>query len=204
VGKTGSLKKGGSEPIYEDCDEESASIGSLEFNCAVVRPDNRMEEEGWIRVDLLDKGIGYVRADHVKCMEVSFGSGDPVRDGIVKDALRYLGLQFVRYGKSLQDGIDCSNFVQQIYEMNGIDIPGKPKNQAKAGKEISDEDILPGDLVYYDQANNGYGHIGIYMGGGFIINASGHSGKTYPEGGVRLVRIRYPDRTSYKIISYLQ
>ena len=201
VGKTGSLKAGGSEPIYEDSNEESTVIAKLEFNCAVTKAADQLEK-GWICVDLLDKGTGYVREDHVECVDVSFGSGNPVRDGIVKDAFSYLGLKFVRYGTSLQDGIDCSNFVQQIYGQNGIDTPRKPKNQAKAGQEISDEEILPGDLIYYDKANNGYGHIGIFMGDGFIINSSGHSGKTYPEGGVRLVRVLYPDRTSYKVITY--
>ena len=202
VGKTGSLKDGGSEPIYEDSNEESTVIAKLEFNCAVIKAADQLEK-GWICVDLLDKGTGYVREDHVECVDVSFGSGNPVRDGIVKEAFSYLGLKFVRYGTSLQDGIDCSNFVQQIYGQNGIDTPRKPKNQAKAGQEITDEEILPGDLIYYDKANNGYGHIGIFMGDGFIINSSGHSGKTYPEGGVRLVRVLYPDRTSYKVISYL-
>lgn len=202
VGKTGSLKDGGSEPIYEDSNEESTVIAKLEFNCAVIKAADQLEK-GWICVDLLEKGTGYVREDHVECVDVSFGSGNPVRDGIVKDAFSYLGLKFVRYGTSLQDGIDCSNFVQQIYGQNGIDTPRKPKNQVKAGQEISDEEILPGDLIYYDKANNGYGHIGIFMGDGFIINSSGHSGKTYPEGGVRLVRVLYPDRTSYKVISYL-
>ncbi len=201
VGKTGSLKDGGSEPIYEDSNEESAVIAKLEFNCAVIKAADQLEK-GWICVDLLEKGTGYVREDHVECVDVSFGSGNPVRDGIVKEAFSYLGLKFVRYGTSLQDGIDCSNFVQQIYGQNGIDTPRKPKNQAKAGQEITDEELLPGDLIYYDKANNGYGHIGIFMGDGFIINSSGHSGKTYPEGGVRLVRVLYPDRTSYKVITY--
>ena len=201
VGKTGSLKKGGSEPIYEDSNEESTIIAKLEFNCAVIKAADQLEK-GWICVDLLEKGTGYVREDHVECVDVSFGSGNPVRDGIVKGAFSYLGLKFVRYGTSLQDGIDCSNFVQQIYGQNGIETPRKPKNQAKAGREITDEEILPGDLIYYDKANNGYGHIGIFMGDGFIINSSGHSGKTYPEGGVRLVRVLYPDRTSYKVITY--
>ena len=201
VGKTGSLKDGGSEPIYEDSNEESTVVGQLEFNCAVIKAADQLEK-GWICVDLQDKGTGYVREDHVECVDVSFGSGNPVRDGIVKEAFSYLGLKFVRYGKSLQDGIDCSNFVQQIYGQNGIETPRKPKNQAKAGREITDEEILPGDLIYYDKANNGYGHIGIFMGDGFIINSSGHSGKTYPEGGVRLVRVLYPDRTSYKVITY--
>ena len=103
-----------------------------------------------------------------------------------------------------REGIDCSNFVQQIYKKNGIEIPDKPNEQRDSGKIIAERERKAGDLIYYDKANNGYGHIGIYVGNGFIINSTGHSGKIYPQGGVRIVRLLYPDRTSYQVVSYLQ
>ena len=202
VGKTGSLEKGGYEPIYIEPDAESDVNGKLQFNCAVLEADEQLEEE-WICVDLKDRGEGYVNRDSVELVEASFGSEDSLRNQIVQDALSYLGLRFVRYGQSLEKGIDCSNFVQQIYERNGIKIPKKPKNQRNFGQIISEEELEPGDLIYYDKANNGSGHVGLYIGDGFIINSSGHSGKTYPEGGVRIVRLLYKDRTSYEIVRIL-
>lgn len=203
VGKTGSLKKGGFEPIYPEADESSEPIGKLEFNCTVIREEDQLEE-GWVCVDLRGKGKGYVKEDHVEVVEASLGSSDAVRNKIVTDAMSYIGLRFARYGKSLTEGIDCSNFVQQIYKKNGIELPEKPNEQRDSGKIISEEERKAGDLIYYDKANNGYGHIGIYVGNGFIINSTGHSGKIYPEGGVRIVRLLYPDRTSYQVVSYLQ
>lgn len=199
VGKTGSLEEGGHEPIYSEPDAESDVNGKLQFNCAVAQAEEQLAEE-WVCVDLKDRGVGYVFKDHVEIVEASFGSEDPLRNQIIQDALTYLGLRFIRYGKSLEDGIDCSNFVQQIYERNGIKIPRKPKNQRNYGEIIPEEDLQPGDLIYYDKANHGTGHVGLYIGDGFIINSSGHSGRTYPEGGVRIVRLLYPDRTSYQIV----
>ena len=202
VGKTGSLEKGGSEPIYHDADEESTVIGKLEYNCAVVESDEQLDAD-WVCVDLKSRGTGYVKAENVEIVPVAFGADDSVRNQLIQNSLKYMGLRFVRYGKSLEDGIDCSNFVQQIYGMNGIKIPQRPKAQRDSGNVIDKEKVQPGDIIYYDKANNGSGHVGLYLGNGFIINSSGHSGKTYPEGGVRIVRVLYPDRTSYQAVSYL-
>lgn len=203
VGKTGSLEAGGSEPIYHDADEESTVIGKLEYNCAVLEAEEQLEED-WVCVDLKSRGMGYIKAENVEVVPVAFGAENPVRNQIIQKSLGYIGLKFVRYGKSLEEGIDCSNFVQQIYKMNGIDIPQRPKKQRDSGNVIDKEKLQPGDIIYYDKANNGSGHVGLYLGNGFIINSSGHSGKTYPEGGVRIVRVLYPDRTSYEAVSYLE
>ena len=40
--------------------------------------------------------------------------------------------------------------------------------------------------------------------GGFIINSTGHSGKKYPEGGVRIVCLKYPDRDHYEVVRFIQ
>ncbi len=202
VGKTGSLEKRGYEPVYHDADEGSTVIGKLEFNCAVAESDEQLDAD-WICVDLKSRGTGYVKAENVEVVPVAFGADDSVRNQMIQDSLKYMGLKFTRYGTSLEDGIDCSNFVQQIYGMNGIKIPQRPKEQRDSGHVIDKEKLQPGDIIYYDKANNGSGHVGLYLGNGFIINSSGHSGKTYPEGGVRIVRVLYPDRTSYQAVSYL-
>lgn len=121
----------------------------------------------------------------------------PVRNGIIEDALSYLGLKFVPHGASLTDGIDCSNFIKQIYKMNRVSIPDRPNKIRRRSNIITEEAAQPGDIIYYD-ANNGGGHVAIYMGNGFIINSAGHSGRTYPEGGVRICRLQYKDRETYE------
>ena len=203
VGQTGDRKKGGYEPVYEAPNTESEVIAKLQYNCAVLQQTDGNDDE-WVHVDLQDKGDGYVLKENVNVMPVTITSEEPVRMGIITDALKYLGLPFVRYGKSLKTGIDCSNYTQQIYKMNGLNIPSEPKKQRDKGTVISDEEAKPGDIIFYDKANNGYGHVGIFLGSGFVINASGHSGRNYPEGGVRIVSTLYDDRTHYEVVSYLQ
>ncbi len=202
VGATGSLEDGGKEPIYEEPDDESEEIAELEYNCAVIAEDVQLEED-WIAVDLKQKGTGYVKKENVEEVTVHFGSSNEVRQALIETSLSYLGLKFVRYGKSLTDGIDCSNFLSQIYETQGIEISNVPKQERDEGEIISEDEMEPGDIIYYYRANNGSGHVGMYLGDGFIINSSGHSGKTYPEGGVRIVRTLYPDRTEFQVVRYI-
>ena len=89
------------------------------------------------------------------------------RKAIVAEALKYYGvLPYVLGGDSLEDGTDCSGFVQQIYMMFGIDLPRVSDEQGCCGKEVSYSEIKKGDLVYYG------GHIAIYIGNGEVIHCS--------------------------------
>ena len=204
IGIEGSLKepeKGA--PIYKEPDETTELINILQY-CAVVELHNEQNAEGWWHVKLIGEYTdGYVKEEFVEVELLPIGANDSTRNAIVEDALSYLGVPFVRYGKSLETGIDCSNFIQQIYKKNGIEIPNVPNDIAAAGYEITDYEAQPGDIVYYDKANNQYGHVGIFLGNGMIINCSGHSGTEYPKGGVRMCTIVYPDRESYKMINIL-
>ena len=108
----------------------------------------------------------------------------------------------MRYENSLKSGIDCSHFVQQIYKRNGMTIPSACNDIIKCGKKVSIDKARPGDVVYYP-VNNGYGHVGIYIGDGFIVNSTGHAGKEYPNGGVRICCVTYHDREQYSIYNII-
>lgn len=203
IGIVGSLNAGGGDIIYEEPDEESTQLAQLQYHCAVLAHEEQSDDE-WVHVKLIgDNYEGYIRKESVYQMKIAIGDIDPVRNKIVKDAVSYIGLPFKRYGNSLKDGIDCSNFVERIYNLNNQDVPNTPIELRDAGKIIPDEEAQPGDIVFYDKANNGSGHVGIYLGDGLIIHSSGHSGKTYPEGGVRISCLLYPDRDSYQMVDIL-
>lgn len=199
IGNVGSVEAGGSTPIYFDPDEESEKLATLQYNCAVLACDEQIED-GWVYVELPGKvSNGYVKEEDVIKKQLLVGSADPVRDSIVKDALSYMGLKFIRYGTSLEKGVDCSNFIQKMYEHNGLMIPTDPIGQHEAGVDISLEEAQPGDIIFYDRANNGTGHVGLYLGDGFIIHSSGHEGRNYPEGGVHISAVLYHDRDHYLV-----
>lgn len=193
--------------IYSRADDTSTVVGTLQYHCAVLIDTSgtqvqKISESAWIKVNLgSNKGSGYVKQKEVEVvpLQVKNPTNDVIRNRIIENSVKYIGLRFVRYGKSLTKGIDCSNFVSQIYGQAGISIKTKPNAIKQQGVKIKESQALPGDVVYY-YCNNGGGHVGIYMGNGCIINSAGHAGKEYPEGGVRICRVLYKDREKYEFI----
>lgn len=96
-------------------------------------------------------------------------------------AKQSLGVPYVYGGNSLTQGVDCSGLVQQVYERLGIQLPRTSTEQAKAGKVVpSLSQALPGDLILmyspYEPAGlQQYGHVGLYIGNGMMLDAP-HTG----------------------------
>ena len=64
-------------------------------------------------------------------------------------------------------GFDCSGLVSKAWAAAGITIPRDTYGQWAALPHISESEIQPGDLLFY----NGIGHVAMYVGGGKIIDA---------------------------------
>lgn len=79
---------------------------------------------------------------------------------------------YVWGGNSLTQGVDCSGLVQQIYRNLGVSVPRTTYEQAKRGKQVSVNQIRPGDLVFYRPGSRGPEHVGIYVGNGKIVHAA--------------------------------
>ena len=207
VGNSGDNQHMINTSIYSSPDDTSQVLGTLQYHCAVlvdtaVTQVEKIATSDWIKVELgSNKGSGYVKQNEAEIvpLQVKNSTNDVIRNRIIENSIKYIGLKFVRYGKSLSKGIDCSNFASQIYGQVGISIDTKPNGIKKQGVKVKESQALPGDIVYY-YCNNGGGHVGIYMGNGFIINSAGHAGKEYPEGGVRICRVLYKDREKYEFI----
>ena len=90
--------------------------------------------------------------------------------GVVGIAMQYLGVPYV-WGGASPSGFDCSGFVQYVYAQVGVSLPHHAADQWNYGTPISQDQLEPGDLVFFD----GLGHVGIYIGGGQFIHAP-HTG----------------------------
>ena len=86
---------------------------------------------------------------------------------VVSYAMQFVGNPYVWGGNSLTNGCDCSGFVVQVYAHFGINLSGSRNSAAlrSVGQEVSYNNIQPGDIVCYS------GHVGIYAGGGVIVEA---------------------------------
>jgi cell wall-associated NlpC family hydrolase len=91
----------------------------------------------------------------------------PAAQAIVSWAMARVGLPYV-YGGSGPNSYDCSGFAMSAYASVGIRLPHGSRSQFNYGVPVAKSDLQPGDLVFY---YSGPGHVGIYVGGGMIVDA---------------------------------
>ncbi|MFH9590693.1 NlpC/P60 family protein [Streptomyces luteogriseus] len=75
-----------------------------------------------------------------------------------------------RSGKSIT-GFDCSGLTLYAYAKAGISLPRTAAQQYAASKPVKRDQAQPGDLVFYGSSASGIHHVGIYVGGGYMIDA---------------------------------
>jgi cell wall-associated NlpC family hydrolase len=83
-----------------------------------------------------------------------------------------------RYGGSTRKGMDCSGFVQQVFdEAYKMRLPRSSAAMARYGKDVDKDELQPGDLVFFKTLR--INHVGIYMGEGYFIHSQSGLGVTY-------------------------
>jgi cell wall-associated NlpC family hydrolase len=71
-------------------------------------------------------------------------------------------------------GIDCSGLVQVVYKTAGIFLPRNASQQMETGQVVSFvEEAKSGDLAFFDNEAGEIVHVGICLGQGRILHASG-------------------------------
>jgi hypothetical protein len=73
---------------------------------------------------------------------------------------------------------DCSGLTQYVYQKVGIDLPRRAISQSRIG-DAPGRRLRRGDLVFFstDERRSLVTHVGIYEGGGVMINASKRHGR---------------------------
>ena len=109
-------------------------------------------------------------------------SGEAIKvehvDGKIKElleaAVSKINCKYV-YGSTGPDTFDCSGFAQWCYKQIGIDISRTTATQVNDGKEVSINDIEPGDLIIWskDQSHGANAHVVIVYNDTQIINCGG-------------------------------
>jgi cell wall-associated NlpC family hydrolase len=89
---------------------------------------------------------------------------------VVSIALQYLGVPYV-WGGASPSGFDCSGLTMYAYAKVGVYLPHNAAMQYGMGTPVSQSQLAPGDLVFF----NGLTHVGMYIGGGRFVHAP-HTG----------------------------
>ena len=80
-------------------------------------------------------------------------------------------------GNSPGDGLDCSGFVDYVFrKVLGKDLPRTSREISRIGERVERDQLLPGDLVFFNTRDEPYSHVGIYVGADRFVHAPG-SGK---------------------------
>ena len=83
-----------------------------------------------------------------------------------------------RYGGTTKKGVDCSAYtgylLQSVY---GLKLPRTAKEQFAVTQRVSREDLIEGDLVFFN-TRGGVSHVGVYLGNNYFTHSSSHGGVT--------------------------
>lgn len=98
------------------------------------------------------------------------------RNNVVSIAMKYLGIPYKWGGARPKTGFDCSGLVQYVFAQLGIYLPHYAAAQYRAPGAVwvAPNRLQPGDLVFFtgsDGTRKAPGHVGIYVGDGFLIDA---------------------------------
>jgi cell wall-associated NlpC family hydrolase len=93
---------------------------------------------------------------------------------LVLSAMNFLGVRYRFGGTSEETGFDCSGFTRHVFENSvGLLLPRRSSEQASAPGLLSirQDDLKPGDLVFFNTMRSAFSHVGIYVGEGKFIHA---------------------------------
>ena len=104
------------------------------------------------------------------------------------NAVSYIGNPYVYGGNDINNGIDCSAFVQYIHAQAGYSISRTTYTQCVEGTAVTPtaKNLKPGDLIFY---YSGPDHVVMYIGGGMVVHASNSA--AYPSGGIKVSNYLY-------------
>ena len=131
---------------------------------------NRAEIRETIAAIEAEKKIEYMQIYErvVETEEQRIADPSSTQSKFVKYALKFQGTPYW-YGGSTPRAFDCSGFVAYVIKkVLNEDVRHSATSQMQLGPRV--DDPLPGDLVGFGYGND-FGHIGIYVGNGKVIDA---------------------------------
>ena len=96
-----------------------------------------------------------------------------------------LGDEYV-YAATGPSTFDCSGLTMEAWLSAGVQIERTAAQQYDSLPHVSESNLEPGDLVFYDYGDGGITHVAIYVGDGMVIHAP-HTGTVVQYGALHNV-----------------
>lgn len=144
-------------------------------------PDNPLPAPGqddelarWPSAGCPDRSGSNIPADPQKLPAGFQLPADHRQRAAVEFALAQIGKPYV-YGAKGPDAFDCSGLTQAAWAHAGVPISAGTSGQRNDGRAVAGiGELQPGDLVFIPGSDGSPGnprHVGLYAGGGLIVNA---------------------------------
>jgi len=128
-------------------------------------------QDPWFRVRV----PGWSEPAWVHADEVVDGCLPPVAEDLLRTAAQLKGTPYLWGGMSSL-GIDCSGLVFTVFKVHGRLLPRDADQQFQVGAPVARPDLQPGDLLFFGAGVQDVRHVGIYLGEGRFLDASGRRG----------------------------
>jgi cell wall-associated NlpC family hydrolase len=126
--------------------------------------------ERWVEVQLPDGRTGWVQTG-----DVSLDDQRLAIPASIDLAKRFMGLPYT-WGGTSSYGYDCSGFTQMLLRQRGVVMPRDADDQAAwdGVKAVGEDELEPGDLLFFGPSEEKITHTGMYIGDGQFIHATTH------------------------------
>lgn len=157
--------------IYEAPTLSAPVVGDLVSGCLF---EGGPVSKQYLKIRLPDGRIGFV--PRKQCIEFDqWINRKPSVEGAIQTALAMNGSPYLWGGASAKT-VDCSGLVKITYFTQALILARDASQQAMQGKPVDFhdlDDLLPGDLLFFGPSFKKIVHVGIYLGKGQYIHASG-------------------------------
>jgi cell wall-associated NlpC family hydrolase len=99
------------------------------------------------------------------------GTFNEIRLYVVAKSSSYMGIAY-HFGGEDARGLDCSGFVGAVFDDLIPDLPRRSKDLFRVGVEVTMDELLPGDLVFFNTTGVNPSHVGIYIGNNHFIHSA--------------------------------
>lgn len=141
-----------------------AQKAEVEQRAATYRADfDRLstEEQARLTTEVAGRSLS---APSVAELPVVSGSAAAVA---IQAALAQVGDRY-QGGGTGPDEFDCSGLTAYAYAAAGVTLPHSSRAQSQLGRQVSRQELQPGDLVFYYTPIS---HVALYVGNGMIVHA---------------------------------
>jgi cell wall-associated NlpC family hydrolase len=98
---------------------------------------------------------------------------DAPADEISMYAVSLVGSPYRLGGTSPETGVDCSGFVGHVFrQAAGVVLPHDSRAISETAQPLAQDELQPGDLVFFNTLNRAFSHVGIYLGDDRYVHAS--------------------------------